>query len=115
MRHRCRSMANFELLPRPPDTRAENNPWPQWPKVFGVDYGHGEVRRLEALCSFGLVHSGRGCSQLIFRNPKEGCLEIPRRDVWKPQGGMIGNPSEGYLYGRWGHYSEGKVLIMSSS
>lgn len=44
MRHRCRSMANFELLPQPPDARAGNNPWPQWPKIFGVDYGHGEVR-----------------------------------------------------------------------
>ncbi len=44
MRHRCRSIVNFELLPQPPDTRAPENPWPQWPKVFGVDYGHGEVR-----------------------------------------------------------------------
>lgn len=43
MRHRCRSLVNFELLPQPPDQRAPNNPWPQWPKVFGVDYGHGEV------------------------------------------------------------------------
>ncbi len=44
MRHRCRSLVNFELLPRPPNTRAPENPWPQWPKVFGIDYGHGEVR-----------------------------------------------------------------------
>ncbi len=43
MRHRCRSIVNFELLPRPPDTRAPGNPWPQWPKVFGADYGHGEA------------------------------------------------------------------------
>ena len=43
MRHRCRSMVNFELLPQPPDARAPNNPWPEWPKIFGVDYGHGEV------------------------------------------------------------------------
>eukprot|EP00612_Vaucheria_litorea_P002112 CAMPEP_0171457308 /NCGR_PEP_ID=MMETSP0945-20130129/3441_1 /TAXON_ID=109269 /ORGANISM="Vaucheria litorea, Strain CCMP2940" /LENGTH=558 /DNA_ID=CAMNT_0011982895 /DNA_START=59 /DNA_END=1735 /DNA_ORIENTATION=+ len=44
MRHRCRSLVNFELLPQPPPTRASTNPWPQWPKIFGVDYGHGEVR-----------------------------------------------------------------------
>ncbi len=43
MRHRCRSMVNFELLPKPPATRAPSNPWPQWPKIFGIDYGHGEV------------------------------------------------------------------------
>lgn len=51
MRHRCRSMVNFELLPQPPAERAPNNPWPQWPKIFGVDYGHGEVQRMSlALC-----------------------------------------------------------------
>merc|ERR1711988_1182125 len=43
MRHRCKSIVNFELMPEPPVARAENNPWPEWPKVFGVDYGHAEV------------------------------------------------------------------------
>ena len=28
---------------RPPQSRAASNPWPQWPRVFGVDYGHAEV------------------------------------------------------------------------
>lgn len=51
MRHRCRSMVNFELLPQPPDSRAPNNPWPQWPKIFGVDYGHGEVFSARAMCT----------------------------------------------------------------
>ena len=44
MRHRCKSITNFELMPQPPMTRAPHNPWPQWPRVFGVDYGHAEVR-----------------------------------------------------------------------
>ena len=35
MRHRCKSIVNFELMPEPPQERAENNPWPEWPKVFG--------------------------------------------------------------------------------
>ena len=43
MRHRCKSVLNFELMAMPPDARAANNPWPEWPKVFGVDYGHAEV------------------------------------------------------------------------
>ncbi|KAJ8601028.1 hypothetical protein CTAYLR_007954 [Chrysophaeum taylorii] len=43
MRHRCKSILNFELMGMPPSTRAPNNPWPEWPKVFGVDYGHAEV------------------------------------------------------------------------
>lgn len=43
MRHRCKSIVNFELMPAPPDERAGNNPWPEWPRVFGIDYGHAEV------------------------------------------------------------------------
>ena len=44
MRHGCASMVNFELLPQPPIERADDNPWPQWPKIFRVDYGHEEVQ-----------------------------------------------------------------------
>jgi len=44
MRHRCKSCTNFELMPQPPDERAADNPWPQWPRVYGIDYGHAEVR-----------------------------------------------------------------------
>ncbi|MBI1847289.1 MAG: FAD-dependent oxidoreductase, partial [Candidatus Rokubacteria bacterium] len=32
----------FELLPRPPDTRAPDNPWPQWPNIFRVSPAHEE-------------------------------------------------------------------------
>jgi glutamate synthase (NADPH) small chain len=46
MRHRCKSVTNFELMPQPPMERAPNNPWPQWPRVFGVDYGHAEVQAI---------------------------------------------------------------------
>ncbi|GAX11523.1 glutamate synthase (NADPH/NADH) small chain [Fistulifera solaris] len=44
MRHRCKSVTNFELMPQPPMSRAPDNPWPQWPRVFGVDYGHAEAK-----------------------------------------------------------------------
>jgi len=43
MRHGCSNLVNFEIVPRPPEERAENNPWPQWPKIFRVDYGHAEA------------------------------------------------------------------------
>ena len=42
LRHGCRSMVNFELLPKPPAERAPDNPWPEWPRIFRVDYGHEE-------------------------------------------------------------------------
>ena len=42
LRHGCKSLVNFELLPQPPETRSADNPWPLWPKIFRVDYGHAE-------------------------------------------------------------------------
>jgi glutamate synthase (NADPH/NADH) small chain len=43
IRHGCKSLTNFELLPKPPETRAPDNPWPQWPRILRVDYGHEEA------------------------------------------------------------------------
>jgi glutamate synthase (NADPH/NADH) small chain len=43
LRHGCKSLVNFELMPRPPEERAASNPWPLWPKVYRVDYGHAEA------------------------------------------------------------------------
>ncbi|MEC7500540.1 MAG: glutamate synthase subunit beta [Planctomycetota bacterium] len=43
LRQGCASVVNFELLDRPPETRANNNPWPEWPRVFRIDYSHAET------------------------------------------------------------------------
>ncbi len=43
LRHGCKSLTNFEIVPQPPQERAAGNPWPQWPKIFRVDYGHEEA------------------------------------------------------------------------
>jgi glutamate synthase (NADPH/NADH) small chain len=43
MRHGCNSVNMFEILPKPPPERAPDNPWPEWPLIFRVDYGHAEV------------------------------------------------------------------------
>ncbi|MDA1016130.1 MAG: glutamate synthase subunit beta [Planctomycetota bacterium] len=43
LRQGCKSLVTFEIVPQPPDERAANNPWPQWPKVLRVDYGHAEA------------------------------------------------------------------------
>ncbi|PIA49013.1 hypothetical protein AQUCO_01300099v1 [Aquilegia coerulea] len=48
LRHGCTNIVNLELLPEPPQKRAPGNPWPQWPRIFRVDYGHQE-----ALTKFG--------------------------------------------------------------
>ncbi len=46
MRHGCRSLVQFEILPKPPLERAPDNPWPQWPKVYKLDYGQEEAAAL---------------------------------------------------------------------
>lgn len=43
MRHGCRSLLQFEILPRPPIVRAHDNPWPQWPRVYALNYGQEEA------------------------------------------------------------------------
>ena len=43
MRHGCRSLVQFEILPKPPNERASDNPWPQWPKIYKLDYGQEEA------------------------------------------------------------------------
>jgi glutamate synthase (NADPH/NADH) small chain len=41
-RQGARSVHQFELMPRPPDGRAADNPWPQWPQVFRTSSAHEE-------------------------------------------------------------------------
>lgn len=43
IRHGCKSLIQFEILPKPPLERAPDNPWPQWPKVYKLDYGQEEA------------------------------------------------------------------------
>ena len=43
MRHGCKSLVQLEILPQPPLERAANNPWPEWPKVYKMDYGQEEA------------------------------------------------------------------------
>ncbi len=43
MRHGCKSLVQVEILPRPPENRATDNPWPEWPKTYKLDYGQEEA------------------------------------------------------------------------
>ena len=42
LRHQCKSLLNFEIMPELPKDRADNNPWPLFPRIHKVDYGHEE-------------------------------------------------------------------------
>jgi glutamate synthase (NADPH/NADH) small chain len=46
LRHGCKSLLQLEIVPRPPLERAPDNPWPQWPKVYKLDYGQEEAQAL---------------------------------------------------------------------
>ena len=43
IRHGCRALVQVEILPKPPMDRAKDNPWPEWPKVYKMDYGQEEA------------------------------------------------------------------------
>lgn len=43
IRHGAKSVLQLEMMPKPPEKRAANNPWPQWPRVLKTDYGQEEA------------------------------------------------------------------------
>ncbi len=46
IRQGCRSVVQLEMMPKPPDRRGEDNPWPQWPRISKTDYGQEEAAAL---------------------------------------------------------------------
>ncbi len=43
LRHGCNSLTQVEIMPRAPEQRAQDNPWPEWPKIHRMDYGQEEA------------------------------------------------------------------------
>ncbi|MEO6754443.1 MAG: glutamate synthase subunit beta, partial [Chthoniobacteraceae bacterium] len=43
MRHGCTSLVQLEIMAKPPLDRAKDNPWPEWPKTYKLDYGQEEA------------------------------------------------------------------------
>ena len=85
MRHGCCSLVNFEIVPTPPAARAANNPWPQWPRIFRVDYGHAE-----AAAKFGRDPREFAISTVEFQSDGAGnvrALKAVRVDWSKPAAG----------------------------
>ncbi|MGC1379055.1 MAG: glutamate synthase subunit beta, partial [Anaerolineales bacterium] len=46
LRHGCRSLLQLEILDRPPDARQADNPWPEWPKIYRLDYAQEEYQAI---------------------------------------------------------------------
>ncbi len=45
VRHLCASVVNFEVLPQPPAERTVDMPWPTYPRLLKLDYGHAEAEK----------------------------------------------------------------------
>jgi glutamate synthase (NADPH) small chain len=76
------SVHQFEVLPRPPDTRAADNPWPTWPNIFRVSSAHEEGgERVYAVATQRFTGEGR--VQKLHGNKVEMVREGGRLD-FKP-------------------------------
>lgn len=83
LRHGCRSLVQFEIMPQPPTQRAPDNPWPQWPRVYKLDYGQAE-----AAAVFGADPRAYSVQTVELLGDENGCLrELRTVDVaWTANG-----------------------------
>jgi glutamate synthase (NADPH/NADH) small chain len=81
------SVHQLEILPRPPDSRPEENPWPTWPVIFRTSSAHEEGgERLYAVTTVELVGDGQGWVQT---------LRAQRVEVLRQGGGFRFEPVPG--------------------
>ena len=76
-RQGARSVFQLELLPQPPETRADNNPWPTWPQIFRVSPAHEEGgERLYSVSTQRFVGDRKGRVRALQASK----VELVRRD-----------------------------------
>lgn len=73
LRHGAKSVVQLEMMPKPPVCRAEDNPWPQWPKILKTDYGQEE-----AIAVFGSDPRRYETTVKEFIKDKEGNVKAVR-------------------------------------
>lgn len=95
IRHGCKSVTQIEMMPKAPDERAENNSWPEWPRICKTDYGQEE-----AIAVFG--HDPRIYESTVkeFTKDKNGSLKSVTivKLAWKKDpktGRLLSSPIEG--------------------
>ena len=89
LRQGCASVTQLEMMPAPPETRAANNPWPEWPRVLRTDYGQMEAlflqgsdpRIYETTVKRILTDEGGSVAALetvrLERKPEGGFAQVP--------------------------------------
>ena len=85
IRQGCRSLVQFEILPQLTSDRASDNPWPQWPRVHRMDYGHHE-----ALAIFGADPRSYSIRTTAFEGDDSGNVSaVQTIDVENQSAGLI--------------------------
>ncbi len=60
-RQGAKSVHQLEIMPRPPETRPQDNPWPEWPRIFRTASAHEEgVERIYAVSTKRFIDDGNG-------------------------------------------------------
>ncbi len=110
-RHGCKSVHQFEIVPRPPDERQPSNPWPQWSNIFRVSSAHeeGGKREFSIQTKRFLGENGRVCAletvqvELKLNNGRAEFVELPATERVYPADlvllamGFIGPEKKGLL------------------
>jgi len=110
-RHGCKSVHQFEIVPRPPDARTPGNPWPQWSNIFRVSSAHEEGGEREyAINTKRFVgENGRVTAldtvrvEMKFENGRPQFVEIPGTEKRYPADlvllamGFVGPERKGML------------------
>jgi glutamate synthase (NADPH/NADH) small chain len=72
LRQEAASVTQLEIMPRPPDLRADSNPWPQWSLVYRVSSAHEEGgERVYSVNTERFVDDGNGRVQALILHEVE--------------------------------------------
>ena len=69
LRHICKSVVQLEILPKPPLERGIDNPWPEWPRGYKLDYGQEEAEEIQGSDPRTYLTTAKR-----FIGDEEGCL-----------------------------------------
>ncbi|WP_165071568.1 glutamate synthase subunit beta [Paludisphaera rhizosphaerae] len=91
-RHGCKSVHQFEIVPRPPEGRAPANPWPQWSNIFRVSSAHEEGGVREYQISTKRFHGENGRVtaletvrvEMVVENGRPKFVEVPGSEMTYP-------------------------------
>ncbi len=92
LRQGCKSVIQLEIMPKPAEERQENNPWPEWPKVYKVDYGQEEAAAVQGEDPRRYLMTTR---KFIGTDGRVTALDISRVEWTKKDGRFIPVPVAG--------------------